>query len=91
MFFFGNPIYRLVSGVVSIVILVVVYFTVIKPTEHTVSNAINQGFQTFGHHGHRTSTSSGSGSGSSEKLAHCLVRAGGNLHKVQRCEARFQP
>jgi uncharacterized membrane protein YedE/YeeE len=83
MIFFGNPIYRLFSGVISIVILVVVYFTIIKPTEHTVSSAINQGFKHFGHTTAAPSTAN--------RLAHCLVRANANLHKVQRCEARFQP
>jgi uncharacterized membrane protein YedE/YeeE len=83
MIFFGNPMYRLVSGVISIVILVVVYFTIIKPTEHTVSSAINQGFKHFGH----TTATPNAG----DKLARCLVRANGKLHKVKRCEARFQP
>jgi hypothetical protein len=87
MLFFGNPIYRLFSGAITIVILVVVYFTIIKPTEHTVSSAINQGIKTF-HNG----TSSGHGTaGQARKLAHCLVKAGGKLHKVQLCEAKFQP
>jgi hypothetical protein len=83
MIFFGNPIYRLISGVVSIVIVVVVYFTIIKPTEHTVTNAINQGFKHF-HVGTTTPSTAA-------KLAHCLVRANGNLHRVKRCEAKFQP
>lgn len=87
MIFFGNPLYRLVSGIVTIVILVVVYFTIIKPTEHTVSNAISQGFKTF----HVGTNATGAATSPADKLAKCLAHAHGNVHRVSRCESKFQP
>ena len=97
---FGN----LTSGVIRLAvtagILFLVYLFIVKPVLKTTTDAIHEsGFDQIGksiedvsnqvkREVHRSFEVTGPGA-QRQKLLHCIQRANGNVHRIERCTRRF--
>jgi len=97
---FGN----LTSGIIRLAVfagmLLLLYLLIIKPVLKTTTDAIHStGLDQIGksmegvskeikREVHRTFEGAGPG-GQRKKLVHCVQRANGNAHKIERCTRRF--
>ncbi len=87
-----NPMYRLIALGVSVAVVVVLYFTVIKPSNETANTAVRQGEQQLQQAVNSASKSSGGAvPTSATNLTSCLVAAGTDAGKLQLCSAKYKP
>ena len=85
-----NPMYRLVGLAISLIIIAVVYFAVIKPSNDTANNAIKAGEQQFQQAVSQANKDSGGAVPKGVKdLASCMAAAGSDTGKIQACSAKF--
>jgi F0F1-type ATP synthase membrane subunit b/b' len=87
----GNPRYRLISLAVTVVILIVVYFAIIKPTNNTVDNAIKSSNQQVQQALKQANQQSNGAASSAVKLAACVTAAGTDASKLSACQAKYTP
>jgi F0F1-type ATP synthase membrane subunit b/b' len=87
----GNPRYRLISLAVTVVILIVVYFAIIKPTNNTVNSALKTSQQELNNAFKQSGQASSSAAQSAQKLQACILAAGTDVSKAQACAAKFTP
>jgi flagellar biosynthesis/type III secretory pathway M-ring protein FliF/YscJ len=85
-----NPMYRAVALVVSIAIIAILYFTVIKPNNDTANNAVKQGEQQL----QQAVTNANKQSGGAvpagvTSLVNCIAAAGTDTGKIAACHAKF--
>ena len=85
-----NPMYRLIGFAISLIIIAVVYFAVIKPSNDTANNAIKSGEQQFQQAVNQANKASGNAVPKGVKdLASCMAAAGSDTGKIQACSAKF--
>ena len=97
---FGNVTSGIIRLAVTAGILFLVYLFIVKPVLDTTNNAIqSSGLDQIGkslegmgteikRDVHRSFKSTGPGA-QRQKLVHCVQRAGGNVHRIERCARRF--
>jgi flagellar biosynthesis/type III secretory pathway M-ring protein FliF/YscJ len=105
MDFLGNIGLRLVGALVTVGVLVAIYFLAIKPATDTANNAINsfakpiQQAQQDAHQAEQqlqqSAKSGGAGSNSDlnqlNRLQRCVQKAHQNVAVLQKCTERFAP
>jgi flagellar biosynthesis/type III secretory pathway M-ring protein FliF/YscJ len=87
-----SPKYRAIAGLVSLAIILVVYFAVIKPSNDTANKAVTQGEQQAQQAVKAANQQSGGAVPKSVvNLTSCIAAAGTNTGKLQACQAKYQP
>ena len=85
-----NPMYRLIGVAISLIIVAVMYFAVIKPNQDTANSAVKQGEQQFQQAVNQANQASGNAVPKGVKdLASCMAAAGSDTGKIQACSAKF--
>jgi hypothetical protein len=85
-----NPMYRLISLAVTLVIMAIVYFAVIKPSTDSANTAVTQGEQQLQQAVSSANKQSGGAVPASvTNLTSCLVAAGTDTGKISACDAKF--
>jgi uncharacterized protein (UPF0333 family) len=83
-----NPLYRVIALVITLAIIAILYFAVIKPSNDTANTAIKQGEQ----QAQQAVKAAGNNVPVGVKnLTDCLVAAGTDTGKIQACQAKFKP
>jgi hypothetical protein len=86
LFIVRNSPFALIGIFASIAITLFMYFAVIRPTQHTANNAVNNAVQ---QERQALKQSSSQLSGRAKQLTDCLATAGVNVSAVQACQAKF--
>jgi hypothetical protein len=87
-----NPMYRLIALAVSVAIVVILYFAVIKPNNDTANTAVTQGEQQLQQAVSNANKSSGGAVPTSvTNLTACIAAAGTDTGKIQACSAKYKP
>jgi hypothetical protein len=87
-----NPMYRLIALGVSVAIVVILYFAVIKPSNYTANTALKQGEQQLQQAVSNANKSSGGAVPTSvTNLTSCIAAAGTDTGKIQACSAKYKP
>lgn len=87
-----NPAHRLIALGVSLAIVLIVYFAVIKPNNDTANNAVKQGEQQLQQAVNNANKQSGGAVPTSvTNLTSCIAAAGTDTGKIQACQAKFKP
>ncbi len=87
-----NPMYRLIALGVSVAIVVIIYFAVIKPSNDTANTALRQGEQQLQQAVSSANKSSGGAVPASvTNLTSCIAAAGTDTGKIQACSAKYKP
>jgi F0F1-type ATP synthase membrane subunit b/b' len=87
-----NPMYRLISLAVTIAIVAIVYFAIIKPNNDTANNAIKSSEQQVQQAVNQANKESGGAVPAGvTNLAACMTAAGSDTAKIQACSAKFTP
>ena len=85
-----NPMYRLIGIAVSLIIVAVIYFAVIKPNQDTANTAITQSEQQVQQAVNQADKRSGGAVPKGVKdLTSCMTAAGSDTGKIQACAAKF--
>jgi uncharacterized protein (UPF0333 family) len=85
-----NPVYRLISLAVTIAIIAVVYFVVIKPNNDTANNAVKQGEQQVQQAVNNANKATrGAVPAGVTNLVDCIAKAGTDTGKIEACKAKF--
>ncbi len=85
-----NPIYRVIGLAISLIIVAVVYFAVIKPNQDTANTAIKQSEQQVQQAVNQADKQSGGAVPKGVKdLTSCMAAAGSDTGKIQACAAKF--
>jgi flagellar biosynthesis/type III secretory pathway M-ring protein FliF/YscJ len=85
-----NPMYRLIGVAVSLIIVAVVYFAVIKPNNDTANTAIKQSEQQVQQAVNQADKQSGGAVPQGVKdLTSCMAAAGSDTGKIQACAAKY--
>ena len=85
-----NPRYRLITLAVTIAILAIVYFAIIKPNNDTANKAVTQSEQQVQKAVSQANKQSGGGVPTKvTNLTNCLAAAGADTAKIQACQAQF--
>jgi uncharacterized protein YpmS len=80
MIFVMNPKYRLISLALTLVVFVVIYFTVIKSSNDQANSIIKSTNQTV----QRAESTAA-------KLEACMASAGNDASKISQCQSKFTP
>ncbi len=87
-----NPMYRLIALGVSVGIIVILYFAVIKPNNDTANTAVRQGEQQLQQAVSNANKSTGGAVPTSvTNLTSCIAAAGTDTGKIQACSAKYKP
>jgi flagellar biosynthesis/type III secretory pathway M-ring protein FliF/YscJ len=85
-----NPMYRLIALAVSLIIVAILYFAVIKPNQDTANTAIKQSEQQVQQAVNQADKQTGGAVPKGIKdLASCMAAAGSDTGKIQACSAKF--
>ena len=87
-----NPLYRVTAFGVSLAIVAVIYFAVIKPNHDTANNAAKQGEQQLQQAvSNANKANPGVIPANVQSLTACIAAAGTNTGELQACNAKFTP
>jgi 16S rRNA U1498 N3-methylase RsmE len=87
-----NPLYRLIALGVSVAIVLILYFAVIKPNNDNANNAVRQGEQQLQQAVQNANKQSGGAVPANvTNLTSCIAAAGTDTGKIQACQAKFKP
>jgi hypothetical protein len=87
-----NPLYRLVALGITLAIIAVVYFAVIKPNNDSANNAVKQGEQQVQQAvSNANKESGGAVPAGVTNLVNCLAAAGTDTGQISACKAKFTP
>jgi hypothetical protein len=86
-----NPVYRLVSLGITIAIIAIVYFAVIKPNNDTANNVVKQGEQQLQQAVNNANKAThGAVPAGVTNLVDCIAKAGTDTDKIAACRSKFQ-
>ena len=92
VFVVRNPIYRVISLAVTLAIIAIVYFAVIKPENNTANNAVKAGEKQVQQAVNSANKASGGAVPANvTNLTNCIAAAGTDTGKLQACKAKFTP
>lgn len=80
----------LASAAVSLIIFLIVYFTVIRPDQNTANQALRTGEQQVQQAVKNVSASGVKVPAGVTNLANCLAAAGTDTGKIAACQAKFK-
>jgi predicted PurR-regulated permease PerM len=98
-----NPVYRVIALVLTLAIVAILYFAVIKPNNDNANNAVNNAVKTTQqlekqaaqqvNQANQAAKSSGGAAipAGVTNLVNCIAAAGTNVSEIQACKAKFQP
>jgi hypothetical protein len=87
-----NPMARLISLAVSLAIIAIVYFAVIKPNNNAANNAAVQGEKQLQQAVSQANKQTGGAiPAGATNLVNCIAAAGTDTGKLQACRAKFTP
>ncbi len=94
-----NPVYRIIALVVTLAIVAIIYFAVIKPNNDNANNAVNNAVKTTqqlekqaaSQVSQAAKSSGGAIPAGVTNLVSCIAAAGTNVSEIQACKAKFQP
>ncbi len=87
-----NPVYRLMALGVSVAIVLILYFAVIKPNNDSANNAVKQGEQQVQQAVQNANKQTGGAVPAGvTSLTACIAAAGTDTSKLQACQAKFKP
>ena len=85
-----NPVYRLVALGLSVALVLILYFAVIKPNNDTANNAVKQGEQQLNQAVQNANKASGGAVPANvQSLTACIAAAGTDTGKIEACKAKF--
>jgi hypothetical protein len=85
-----NPLYRLVALGISVAIVLILYFAVIKPNNDTANSVAKQGEQQIQQAVNQANKATGGAVPASvTNLANCIAAAGTDTGKLEACRAKF--
>lgn len=85
-----NPIYRVISLIVTLAIIAIVYVAVIKPSNDTANNAIKAGEQQVQQAVNNANKQTGGAIPSGvTNLVDCVAAAGTDTSKIAACKSKF--
>jgi ABC-type transport system substrate-binding protein len=87
----SRPRYWLVGAAVSLIIFLIMYFTVIRPDNNAANNALRSGEQQVNQAIHNAKASGAKVPAGVTNLTSCLAAAGTNTSQIQACTAKFKP
>ena len=79
----------LASAAVSLIIFLIVYFTVIKPDNNTANQLLKSGEQQVQQAVHNASASGAKVPAGVTNLANCIAAAGTDTGKIEACQSKF--
>jgi len=79
----------LVSAAVSLVIFLIVYFTIIKPDNNTANQLLKSGEQQVQQAVHNANASGAAVPAGVTNLANCIAAAGTDTGKIESCQSKF--
>jgi flagellar biosynthesis/type III secretory pathway M-ring protein FliF/YscJ len=79
----------LASAAVSLIIFLIVYFTVIKPDNNTANQLLKSGEQQVQQAVHNANASGAKVPAGVSNLANCIVAAGTDTGKIEACQSKF--
>ena len=86
-----NPMYRLIAAGISVAIILILYFAVIKPSNDTANHALVTGEQQAQQAVQQANKASGGAVPQSvQNLTACIAAAGTDTGKIQACDAKFK-
>jgi hypothetical protein len=91
MFVIASGRWWLVSAAVSLVIFLIVYFTIIRPDNNLANQALRSGEQQVQQAVKQVNASGVKVPAGVTNLANCLVAAGTDTGKIQACQTKFKP
>lgn len=91
MFVAVTPRYWLAGAAVSLIIFLVVYFTVIRPDNNTANALLKSGEQQVNQAVHNASASGAKVPAGVTNLTSCIAAAGTNTGEIQACTKKFKP
>ncbi len=80
----------LASAAVSLIIFLIVYFTVIKPDNNTANQLLKSGEQQVQQAVNSAKSSGAKVPAGVTNLANCIAAAGTDTGKIQACDSKFQ-
>jgi 16S rRNA U1498 N3-methylase RsmE len=87
-----NPVYRLVALGVSVAIVLILYFAVIKPNNDSANNAVTQGEKQLQQAVQNANKQSGGAVPANvTNLTACIAAAGTDTGKIAACQTKFKP
>jgi hypothetical protein len=87
-----SPLARVISLAVSLAIVAIVYFAIIKPNTDTANNAAVQGEKQLQQALNQANKQSGGAIPvGATNLVNCIASAGTDGAKIQACQAKFKP
>jgi flagellar biosynthesis/type III secretory pathway M-ring protein FliF/YscJ len=81
----------LASAAVSLIIFLIVYFTVIKPDSNAANNALRSGEQQVQQAVKSLNSSGVKVPAGVTNLTSCLAAAGTDTGKIEACQSKFKP
>jgi type II secretory pathway component PulM len=86
-----NPLYRLMAFGVSLLVIAIVYFAVLKPREDRAASAAQQGERQLNQAVQKAAKSNpGAVPARVQNLAACIAAAGTDSSKLLACAAKFK-
>jgi hypothetical protein len=87
-----NPLYRLISAAITIAVVLIVYFAVIKPNNDSANTAVKQGEQQVQQAVSQANKQTGGAVPAGvTNLVNCLAAAGTDTGKISACKGKFKP
>lgn len=84
-----NPVYRLIALGVSVAIVLILYFAVIKPNHDKANNAVSTTEQQVQQAVNKAAKQGGVPAGV-KSLTDCIAAAGTDTSKLQACQSKFK-
>lgn len=91
MYVVASRRYWFVGAAVSLIIFLILYFTVIQPDNNAANAALTTGEQQVQQAVHNASASGAKVPAGVTNLTSCLAAAGSNTAQVQSCTKKFKP
>jgi hypothetical protein len=87
-----NPLYRLIALGVTLAIFLIIYFTVIQPSNNTANKALTQGEQQLQQAvSNANKAAPGAIPANVQSLTACIAAAGTDTGQIQACQAKYKP
>ena len=87
----SRPRYWLVGAAVSLIIFLIMYFTVIRPDNNLATSALKSGEQQLNQAVHSAAASGAKVPAGVTNLTSCLAAAGADTSQIQACTKKFKP
>jgi hypothetical protein len=83
--------YWFTGAAVSLIIFLILYFTIIRPDNNAANNALKAGEQQVNQAVQNANASGAKIPAGVTNLASCITAAGANTSELQACAAKFKP